>query len=421
MDGTQKACGACHGAPPTKAAHPQGALAARCEACHPDTVRPDGTIDVAGGHHIDGRIDVALGGGCAGCHGAPPASGAHLVHARLPAGVEAGYGALTALEDVAPAGGPDYAFGCGHCHPLDPARHLDGVIDVALAPDGAAAGSLKARNAAGAAYDAASGTCRGTYCHSSGQEAPAFVASPAWTAPRGALGCGGCHANPPAYPSGGAGASDANGHLQLQADGYEWGHFAGLPGPWHPGGTKHGGGLGAWPPGNDAAPITCQACHFDTVDPAAAGPSGFYWLDTTGTYRLAGGRLGFDCRDCHGAAGGPPAGEGRVLPLRHVNGRREVVFDPRTSLPDLAFLPAAPDRPTRPYWVTNASPMVTIPDPAIPDAVMEGRTLSLHLASARFDPASKTCTSVACHLAQTRVAWGAPYVNTTSCAACHGL
>ena len=205
---------------------------------------------------------------------------------------------------------------------------MDGVVDVTLAPAGAAAGSLKARNAPGAAYDAAGGSCGGVYCHSSGQAAPAYVASPAWTAPAGTLGCGGCHANPPAYPSGGAGAPDANGHLQLQADGFEWGHFAGLPGPWHR--TKHGG---YWP-GNDAAPITCQTCHFDTVDPAAAGPSGFYWLDTTGTYQLAGGLLGFDCRECHGTTSGPPAGSGRALPLRHVNGRREVVFDPRTSLPD---------------------------------------------------------------------------------------
>ncbi len=415
VDGTQKTCGACHGAPPTGARHPQGAVAARCDVCHPATVRADGTIDVAGGHHIDGRIDVALGEGCSGCHGAPPPTGAHLAHAALPEGVSAGYGAVTTLEDVAPAGGASYAFGCGQCHPLDPAKHLDGVVEVELGPAGAGGGTLRARNAPDAAYDPAAGTCSGVYCHSSGQASPAYVASPAWTAPPGALGCGGCHGDPPAYGSGGPGAPDANGHLQLQADGYEWGHFAGLPGPWHT--TKHGG---YWP-GEDAAPITCQTCHADTVDPASTGPSGFYWLDTTGTYRLPGGQLDFACGSCHGTTGGPPTGAGRVLPLRHVNGRREVAFDPRTALPDLAWLPPPPDRPTRPYWVTHASPLVTIPDPSIPDAIMEGATLSLHLASARYDAAAKTCTSVACHLAQTSVTWGAAYDSTASCAACHGL
>ena len=71
--------------------------------------------------------------------------------------------------------------------------------------------------------------------------------------------------------------------------------------------------------------------------------------------------------------------------------------------------------------MTNAFPGVTIPDPTIPDAAMEGATLSLHLASARFDPATKTCSSVACHLAQTSVAWGAPYVDSAACSACHGF
>jgi predicted CxxxxCH...CXXCH cytochrome family protein len=61
---------------------------------------------------------------------------------------------------------------------------------------------------------------------------------------------------------------------------------------------------------------------------------------------------------------------------------------------------------------------MTIPDPAVPDAVMDGATLSLHLASARYDPATKTCTSVACHLAQTTVVWGAPH-GWAACDSCH--
>jgi predicted CxxxxCH...CXXCH cytochrome family protein len=176
------------------------------------------------------------------------------------------------------------------------------------------------------------------------------------------------------------------------------------------------------------------------VDPAAAGPSGFYWLDTTGDYHLpscsvwpcpageSGGDparltnplyLYYQCTACHDGTKAPVGG-GKVLPLRHVNGKRDVVFDPRTTLPAIAWLPAAPNVPTRPYWVTNANPMVTIPDPSIPDAVMDGATLSLHLQSARYDPATKTCTSVACHLAQTTVVWGAPHGNV-ACGPCHGF
>lgn len=414
VDGAQVGCGGCHASPPTSAGHPQGDLAARCALCHPTTVLASGAIDVAGGHHIDGRLDV-VGGACGGCHGAPPASGAHALHATVPEGASPAYGGLGLLEDVSPGGGPAYAFGCGHCHPIDPARHMDGRVDVSLAPDGAPTGALKARNAAAAGYDAGSGTCSGVYCHSSGQQVPAYALAPAWLAAPGALGCAGCHGNPPAYPTGGPGAADANGHLGMSTDGYEWGHFGGLPGPWHT--SKHGGG---WSPDEDAAPITCQACHAETT--AGAGPSGFYWLDTTGTYTLPGGRLQYGCSAaaCHGGAAA--AGRGAVAPLRHVNGRRDVAFDARAALPALPWLPPAPDLPTRPYWVTNAAPgSIAFPDPTIPDAVMEGATLSLHLGSARYDPATKTCSTVGCHLQQLQVTWGAPHTGWGTCRTCHGF
>jgi predicted CxxxxCH...CXXCH cytochrome family protein len=413
VDGTQRTCGACHGNPPASVkgvAHP---ALADCHACHPDTVRADGTIDVAGQHHLDGRLDVRLT--CDGCHGAPPDTGAHRAHARPPSLATVAYGAVTVLEDVAGPGadpGP-YAFGCGQCHPLDAARHLDGVVEVDLSPAGAPAGSLKARNQAGAAYDRASGSCAGVACHSSGQASPpagAFRATPGWRS-AGHLGCAGCHDLPPRSASGGPGAPDANSHLQLQADGYEWGHFGGLPGPWH--GSKHGVAPGT----QDAAPMTCQACHAGTVDPAGAGPSGFYWLNTGGDYTLPGGLLGYACTTCHGAAGGPPAGAGGVLALRHVNGRPDVEFDRRTDLPALAWLPPAPDRPTRPYWVRPAT--LSLPTPL--DGGLEGQTLSLRLDGAAWDPASKTCSSVACHLFQSSVTWGTPHQGFTACASCHGL
>ncbi|HEX9053024.1 MAG TPA: CxxxxCH/CxxCH domain-containing protein [Anaeromyxobacter sp.] len=437
VDGTQRTCGSCHASPPgSHAGYPS---ASSCQLCHPATVRPDGTIDVPGMKHVDGRVEAPAGIGCTACHGAPPATGAHRVHSNPPDPAAIAYGGLSVLEDVSPSGGPAYDFGCGHCHPVDPARHaaLAPAAQVELVPPPApvAGDEVKARNDPGATFDPTAKTCSGVYCHSSGQPpgaALAFATTPAWTAAPGALGCGGCHGNPPRYASGGAGAADANGHLVLADDGWESGHFQGLPGYWHPGSSKHGGNFGV---NDDAAPITCQTCHADTVDPAAAGPSGFYWLDTTGSYQLPGGdasRLGsgwyarLQCTACHDGAIAP-VGAGRVLPLRHVNGKREVVFDGRAALPAIAWLPGSPSTPTRPYWVTNAQPLVTIPDPTIPDAIMEGATLSLHLESARYDVATKTCTSVACHLAQIQVTWGAPHGSglptgsNANCKACHGL
>jgi hypothetical protein len=102
-----------------------------------------------------------------------------------------------------------------------------------------------------------------------------------------------------------------------------------------------------------------------------------------------------------------------------VNGRRDVAFDPRTSLPPYAALPAPPNRPTRPYWVTGAR----FCEPLPPGAALEGTTLSLHLAGASWDPAAKTCSGVACHLGGTPV-WGKPYRSSVaapdaSCCGCH--
>lgn len=409
-DGAAVACGACHGAPPPL---PHLQLH-ECHRCHPGTVREDGTLDVAGGRHVDGALDVDLRGGCDACHGAPPASGAHARHAT-PLSLEVlAYGGTAVLEDLsgAAADPDDYGFGCGHCHPLDPARHLDGEIQVELSPAGAPAGSLRARNLATAAYDPASATCAGVACHSSGQASPAeasFRGTPAWTS-AARLACDACHANPPRYASGGAGATEANSHLQLQANGWEWGHFGGLPGPWH--GSKHGVAPGT----TDAAPITCQACHAGTVDPAATLAGGAFWLDTTGDYDLGGG-LGFTCTGCHtGEAGRPPPGAGRVRPLRHVNGRRDVAFDARVALPPAPWLPLAPNTPSRPYWVLPGR--VTLPDPL--DGGLEGSTLSLHLGGARYAPDTKTCTSVACHLFEASVVWGAPH-DGSACARCHGF
>jgi predicted CxxxxCH...CXXCH cytochrome family protein len=57
-DGTQAACGTCHGLPPG-GAHPRvGSSPSGCASCHPATVNPDGSINVPGGRHVDGSVQV---------------------------------------------------------------------------------------------------------------------------------------------------------------------------------------------------------------------------------------------------------------------------------------------------------------------------------------------------------------------------
>jgi predicted CxxxxCH...CXXCH cytochrome family protein len=287
---------------------------------------------------------------------------------------------------------------------VDEAKHMDGEVDVELFSVDATPGSPKLRADPTAAY--AGGRCSGTYCHSSGQEVPVRVVTPPWNSTE-LLGCAACHANPPRHPSGGPGSSTANSHLALSSDGYESGHFGGFPSAWHA--DTHGAGDGS-------AAVTCQTCHFDTVDPRNTGPSGFYYLDTTGDYRLAGGLLKYACSDCHVAGGSAPPAPGKVLPLRHVNGARDVTFDRRTTLPPYAALPAAPNTPTRPYW--RASAGLGPPFPA--GMAYDGTTLSVELSAAEYAPATKTCSNVACHLQQALVQWGAPPTGgAVSCLLCH--
>jgi predicted CxxxxCH...CXXCH cytochrome family protein len=241
--------------------------------------------------------------------------------------------------------------------------------------------------------------------------------------------CTGCHANPPRHDSGGAGTVTANTHVVVGDDGWELGHFAGLPGPWHT--SKHGNGAG-WP-GEDAAPITCQTCHYETTDPANAGPSGFYYLDTRGSYRIDAPasdpfRLAEpawqngQCSTCH-VPGGAVEGSGKVLPLRHVNGARDVVFDPRTTVPSASWFPTGAHAPSRPYWATNVSPGNVLVEPDV-DAVLDGATWSLHLANATYDPGTKTCSNVACHLNESRppytpLQWGLTPAGWATCNNCH--
>jgi predicted CxxxxCH...CXXCH cytochrome family protein len=389
---------------------------------------------------------------CSFCHGFPPPGGAHQTHFGLTGAAGTGaYGDLSILQDRYPGATPttapaSYAFGCGNCHPAtDPTRHMDGITQVSLVETGAPASSLKARNSATAAYDPATKTCSGVYCHSSGNEgSPIYVTTPGWLSTE-KLACNGCHANPPRYASGGAGLATANSHLQLDNKGAPWGHYSFVMTDLRY--TQHGRGNAPdflnWSRivYSDAAPITCQTCHFGTTDPSNTGPSRFYWLDTTGDYALANSwNYAYVCTSCHSASNAAaPVGAGRVLPLRHVNGVRDVEFDSRTGDPGASWVPSL-DRPVRPYWYTQGS--TTLAGWSTTNRTMAGTTAQFDLSPARYDPIQKTCTNVTCHISQGNTSytgtgsltrfevlrWGSlyyasgtsdPVTGRTTCNGCH--
>ncbi len=113
VDGQQRACNSCHGAPPP-APHP---TTTDCVGCHAATAGPGLSI-LHPDKHIDGKVDVVLGPtvSCAGCHGAPPVTDKH----------------------------PKVdALSCGQCHMdsvdaqnklLPGGKHMDGKVQVVLAP-----------------------------------------------------------------------------------------------------------------------------------------------------------------------------------------------------------------------------------------------------------------------------------------------
>jgi predicted CxxxxCH...CXXCH cytochrome family protein len=394
-------CSFCHGNPP--ASHAPAST--NCSSCHASTVNPAGTI-IAGGKHMNGAV-------CDSCHGFPPATGAHLAHFGLtPAEGTSSYGDLSTLETRFPTATPTtapakYAFGCGNCHPIDIAQHTGKTAGAGPAPAkvvlyevASASSSLKARNPSTATFNA-NKSCSNVYCHSSGQESPTFVATPAWDSGTH-LACNDCHENPPRYVSDGGGTAAANSHLQLDNKGAPWGHYSFVMTDLRY--TQHGRGnapnfLGGALVYSDAAPITCQTCHFATTDPSNTGPSGFYWLDTTGDYSLPNSwNYAYRCASCHTSGSATaPLGTGRVLPLRHVNGSADVAFDARTGNPNASWVPS-PNVPQRPYWFTQGS--TTLAGWNSTNRTMSGTTLQFDLGPARYDPVNKTCTNVTCHIEQ---------------------
>jgi len=385
VDGTQSACGTCHGIPPSRP-HPGNP---NCWMCHPETVDESNEIIVAAGRHVDGEIQVGSSD-CGDCHGVPPATGGHAVH--YAAGVDdAAYGGTGISGDLLPDGS-DYAFDCGNCHPLDEEQHMNGVpnsgggdAEIDLSPIGAPPSSLKAMNPETADYTPGGtlfedpegyqytiGTCSNVYCHSILEfSTPAPVPEPGVDFPftgypivyppytvdivrtysdvvwDDTLDCAGCHGFPPrTFCSEQAGectevdAAAGDSHNWIDGNDHENLH-----------GFIHG----------IADPLACATCHFSSVT-----------------------EQGTRSRDGNGWS------VYETVPIddhtQHVDGEPDVAF--ATDL--IEFNPSG--------------------GPSFYD-----------LSTASYEPSSKTCSNVSCHLQQTAVDWGQPYRywNTPECNSCH--
>ncbi len=275
-----------------------------------------------------------------------------------------------------------YRFGCGNCHPLDATKHNNGTVDVELYNPSAPAGSVKSMNPASAAYTPgivtftypskiaggrpftySNGTCNNLYCHSGKSVSSGPVGLPIGTDQYG---------NPVYDP-----------YTVTYSRTYK------ATPQWSTTGTM----------------TTCAECHpfplttsYPSVQ-AGAGDS-HQWIDDYGYGNLHAYNMSYDplsCRTCHYGA------------ITAANTWSRDFMDITTYDP----VPLASLR-----FHVNGSPNVVF-DTANP--VTYG-TAKYNLSGAAYDPTTRTCSNVACHLQQTRVTWGSPYrwwLDSTECNVCH--
>jgi len=239
-------CRSCHGYPPTS----HQASQTDCATCHPGTVTAQGTLNLAGGLHVNGTVDVLnahgatwgnpvehgraanadlasckrchgtdLAGGstgvscdschgaagfaswrsnCTFCHGTQIASytGADLGKAAPPVGTQGETAttdrAVGAHQRHLAGGAIGNALACTECHavPVD-MTHVDGTGAVAFGAGAKRGGATPAWNGT---------SCASTYCHGSTLAAGGTNHAPSWTGGAAQAACGTCHGAPPPAP-----------------------------------------------------------------------------------------------------------------------------------------------------------------------------------------------------------------------------
>jgi len=187
-DGTQRACGSCHGAPPPPP-HPGNAS---CDLCHAGYT----ATSVAQATHVDGKVDVSAT--CASCHGDPARAATALnpqLSAAPPLGThgEAATTARAVGAHLAHLQGDTLSNGvaCGECHVVPASMaHGDGTAALAWGPLATAGGSTPA-------WAQSTSTCSSNWCHGA-RLTGGTDTTPIWTTVNGTQdACGTCHGRPP--------------------------------------------------------------------------------------------------------------------------------------------------------------------------------------------------------------------------------
>ncbi len=329
-----------------------------------------------------------VSGGCSYCHDSPPQTGTHLVHFNSAPTNTLTYGDTT-INSTADA----YRFGCGNCHPLNPSKHMNGTVDVELYDPTAPVGSIKAKNPVTASYTPgasistytinvsgsvsySNGICDNVYCHSG-----KAVSS-------GPVGL-------PLTGLNGAPILDANGNLTYAPYTVTISRSYKTTPAWGTNST-----------GTNSTYVTCTECHqfpLTTSSPSVEAGVGdsHQWIDSQGYGNLHAwnmGSLGFapiSCRTCHANTVTQPNTWSRNAfdvttygPVPLADRRSHV-----TGSPDVTFDIVDPISYTKPYDLSGAA----------------------------YDPGTKTCSNVSCHLLQTTVVWGSPYRynDPNECNVCH--
>jgi predicted CxxxxCH...CXXCH cytochrome family protein len=272
VDGTQAACGTCHGLPPG-GSH---TTSTACSTCHPTMDASGAIIDPA--RHINGIVDV-IGGAltCTSCHGddltgpAPPSdtSGGTATTLRG-VGAHASHLATSTWR---------HEITCTECHVVPATIGAAGHTDSAL-PAELTWGPLATADTATPGFDGT--TCSGTYCHGATLASGGTDTTPTWTRVDGSQdACGTCHGLPP----GGTHPTATNCSMchstVINAAGVITApalHVNGIVDrtDYHPAGwsaaTSHGRTF------NAGVPSACTSCHGAT---------------------LTGGTVGVSCESCH--------------------------------------------------------------------------------------------------------------------------